>query len=260
MKLSLWKLLVFVSLILVGSALAQQPVNNAQVAGTTTPTGNGVSGAGTQRVNIASDNSAIAVNATLQSGSATVGKVDVLGNAGATMDVAIGGATAATDALQVAAVYNSSAPSLSNGQGAALQLDSSGNLKVNCTGCSAASTVSLVPQASGGLSAKHFVAAASDNATNVKASAGQVYSIDVFNNAAYPVYLKLYNSASSPTGCGATGLFKVVGVQSGTQHILQSEEGWALGSGIGYCLTKGIADSDDTAVLLSDAVVDIGYK
>ena len=131
---------------------------------------------------------------------------------------------------------------------------------MNCTGCSAASTVTLVPLATGGLSVKHLVAAGSDNATNLKASAGQVYSIDVYNNAGYPVYLKLYNSASSPTGCAATNLFKVVGVQSGTQHILQSEQGWAFGSGIGYCLTKGIADSDDTAVVASDATVDIGYK
>lgn len=326
MKNSLFKIfaLLFVT---AAVAFAQQPINLSTVAGTATATGNGVSGAGVQRVNIASDNTAFAVNATLQTGANTIGKVDVLGNAGATMDVAIGGATAATDALQAAGVYNSTPPSLTNGQGAALQLDASGNLKailqtgsntvgkfdllgnsgaamdaagqnaaspanellvgaqfntspttitsgnmsplqldstghllVNCTGCSAASTVSLVPQTTGGLSTKHFVAAASDNATNLKGSAGQVYSIDVYNNAAYPVYFKLYNASSSPTGCGATNLFKVVGVQSGTQHILQSEEGWAMGTGIGYCLTKGIADSDDTAVLVSDASVDIGYK
>lgn len=237
----------------------QQLMDLNYVGGAAVATGNGTNG-GAIRVAIASDNTAFAVNATLQGGSNTVGKVDILGNAGATMDVAIGGATAATDALQIAGVYNSSPLSLTTGQGAALQLTSAGLLEVSCTGCSAASTVSLVPETSGGLSAKHFVAAASDNATNLKASAGQVYSIDGYNNAAYPVYFKLYNSASSPTGCGATGLFKVVGLQAGTQHTLQSEEGWALGTGIGYCLTKGIADSDDTAVLLSDAVVDIGYK
>ncbi len=58
---------------------------------------------------------------TLAAGTNTIGKVDMLGAAGATMDVAIGGATAATDALQAGGVYNSSAPSLSSGQGAALQ-------------------------------------------------------------------------------------------------------------------------------------------
>jgi len=49
----------------------------------------------------------------------------VLGAAGATMDVATGGATAATDALQAGGVYNSTLPTLTTGQGAAIQLDSS---------------------------------------------------------------------------------------------------------------------------------------
>jgi hypothetical protein len=194
-------------------------------------------------------------------GSNNIGSIDILGHAGASLDVAQGGATAATSALQIAGVYNTSLPTLTNGQGGAIQLDSSGRLLINCaTGCSGGGSVSLAPQTTGGLSTKHFVAAASDNATNVKASAGQVYSIDAYNNAAYPVYFKLYNASASPTGCGATALFKVVGMQAGTQHTLQTEEGWAMGTGIGYCLTKGIADSDDTAVLLSDATIDLGYK
>lgn len=140
-------------------------------------------------------------------------------------------------------------------------IDGSGYVEVDCkTGCTATTTISLVPQTSGGVTTKHFVAAASDNATNLKSSAGQVYSIDIYNNAAYPVYFKLYNASSSPTGCGATNLTKVVGVQSGTQHTVNSEEGFPFGTGIGYCLTKGITDADDTAVLLSDATVDLGYK
>ncbi len=67
----------------------------------------------------------------LTTGANTIGKVDLLGNAGATMDVAQGGATAATNALQIAGVYDLSPPTLANGQGAALLLDASGNLKVN---------------------------------------------------------------------------------------------------------------------------------
>ncbi|MFZ2105209.1 MAG: hypothetical protein WAV18_07465, partial [Roseiarcus sp.] len=43
-------------------------------------------------------------------------------------EVAIGGATAATDALQAGGVYNSSAPTLTTGQGAALQLTAAGSL------------------------------------------------------------------------------------------------------------------------------------
>jgi hypothetical protein len=140
-------------------------------------------------------------------------------------------------------------------------VDGSGYVEVNCkTGCTATTTISLVPQTSGGETTFHFVAAASNNATSLKASAGQLYSVDIFNNAAYPVYFKLYNTASSPSSCGATNLTKVVGTQAGTQHTVKTEEGWPFATGIGYCLTKGIADADNTAVLVSDAVVDGSYK
>ena len=47
-----------------GISLAQQPVNHVQVGGTAVSTGNGTAGAGVQRVTIASDNTAFAVNAT----------------------------------------------------------------------------------------------------------------------------------------------------------------------------------------------------
>jgi hypothetical protein len=240
-------------------AKGQQLMDLNYVNGAAVATGNGTNG-GAIRVAIASDNTAFAVNATLQAGSATVGKVDLLGNAGAIMDFAGQNAASPANSLQIGGQFNTTPTTLATGDSSPLQLNSAGQLLVACSGCSAASTVSLVPETTGGVSAKHFVAAASDNATNLKSSAGQIYSLDGYNNAAYPVYFKLYNSASSPTGCGATNLFKVVGLQAGTQHTLTSEEGYAMGTGIGYCLTKGIADSDDTAVLLSDATVDIGYK
>ena len=209
-------------------AKGQQLMDLNYVGGAAVATGNGTNG-GAIRVAIASDNTGFAVNATLQAASVTVGKVDLLGNAGAIMDFAGQNAASPANSLQIGGQYNTTPTTLTTGDSSPLQLTSAGLLMVACTGCSAASTVSLVPEASGGLSTKHFVAAASDNATNLKASAGQVYSLDGYNNAAYPVYFKLYNSASSPTGCGATGLFKVVGLQAGTQHTLQSEEGWALG-------------------------------
>src|SRR5260370_21617202 len=50
-----------------------------------------------------------------------------------------------------------------------------------------------------GATASRVNAAAPTNATSLKASAGQLYTIDVFNVAAYNVFLKLYNKASAPT-------------------------------------------------------------
>jgi hypothetical protein len=300
------------SLLILAPAFAQQPVNNAQVAGSATST----AATGVQKVGIvgstgtALDGTAAGIldqnlkdigGSAASTAASGVLKVGIVGNAGAAFDVTQGGATAATNAIQEAGVYNSTLPTLTNGQGGAVQVDakaqqlidlnyvagaavataasgiikvgvtdSSGNainstsnaLNVDCvSGCSGSlTTISLIPHTSGGLSVKHFVSAGSDNATNLKSSAGQVYNIHVYNNAAYPVYLKLYNSASSPTGCAATNLFKVVGVQAGTEFQINTEEGFALGTGIGYCLTKGIADSDDTAVLASDASVDVAYN
>ncbi len=121
-------------------------------------------------------------------------------------------------------------------------------------------TANLAPTTTGGLTPKHFVAAASDNATNLKSSAGQVYNVHVFSNATYPIFLKLYDSGSSPTGCGATNLKKVFGVQAGTEFPYMNPQGVAFASGIGYCLVKGITDADDTSVLISDASVEIDYK
>ena len=54
---------------------ANQSVNEAQINGVTPLMGNGATGTGSQRVTIASDNTAFAVNATLQASSAVVGHV-----------------------------------------------------------------------------------------------------------------------------------------------------------------------------------------
>jgi hypothetical protein len=261
MKFCVLKLIVLIA-ICSGIALAQQPINLVNVGGTAL---GAVSNYGTSpgAVSVIGVN-AFVTNTVTVSGSG-VFQVGPTGSANTASNTFFTNLSDGTHALSAAMSAWGTAPTGTFVMGVNANImgpiDGSGYVNIDCkTGCGTTTTISLVPQTTGGLSAKHFVAAASDNATNLKASAGQVYSIDVYNNAAYPVFLKIYNSASSPTGCGATGLFKVVGVQAGTQHILQTEEGWALGTGIGYCLTKGITDADDTAVLISDATVDLGYK
>lgn len=62
---------------IIGSLTANQSVNEAQIAGTATLTGNGVTGAGSQRVTIASDNTAFSVNATLAASAAIIGNVRI---------------------------------------------------------------------------------------------------------------------------------------------------------------------------------------
>jgi hypothetical protein len=120
-------------------------------------------------------------------------------------------------------------------------------------------SINQVPATSGGLPHSfHLVSAGSTNANNVKASPGQVYGWSIFNNAVYPVYVKLYDTAGTPTA--GTGVVQTIGVQAGTGRDFSLDSGIAFGTGIGLTITKGIADSDATAVLASDCVVDLFYK
>jgi hypothetical protein len=198
------------------------------------------------------------VKAALPTGSNTIGKVDLLGNSGVALDVAAG-ATAATNSVLTGGVYNSGGVSPSTGQQEPLQLDSAGRVLVNCTGCSAGSTVQLIPGTSGGVTMSHLLAAASTNGTVLKGSSGQLYGAAIYNNAAYPVYMRFYNTASAPT-VGTTTIVYEVPVQAGTEREVHSDEGLAFSSGIAYSLTKGIADTDTTATAANDASMDLIYK
>lgn len=106
----------------------------------------------------------------------------------------------------------------------------------------------------------HVVAAASNNAALIKGSAGTLFGVRIFNNAAYPVYVKLYNSTSNPPVPGTTGVFKTFGCQSGTQRdIAITGGGLTMGTGIGISILKDLADSGTTAVAANDCVVDVEY-
>jgi hypothetical protein len=245
-------------------ALAQQPSNIIQLGGTAVSTGNGTSGAGVLRVAIASDNTAFAVNATLSTETTKViGTVRNVGNLGGIFDTTAG-ATAAVNSILGGGVYNSSAPTPSTGQQEPLQLDANAYLRVNCmTGCGSGGTVSLVPATSGGLSIGHLVAAATNNATALKASAGQLYGASIYNNAAYPVYLKFCNKATActcGTNSGSDAILYTVAAQAGTEREIHTEEGIAFSTGISYCAVKGITDTDNTSLAASDAVIDLLYK
>lgn len=112
--------------------------------------------------------------------------------------------------------------------------------------------------AGGGTSLYHAVAAATTNAASVKASAGQVFGYFVFNAAAYPVYVKLFNKASAPTPGTDTPAF-VIGVPAGGGANLSFTVPLTFGTGIGVDMVKGIADADATALAASDCVFSLQY-
>jgi hypothetical protein len=72
---------------------------------------------------------------------------------------------------------------------------------------------SQTPATSGGLTIKHLVSAATTNLTNVKASAGQLYGWCIFNTNAAVRYVKLHNTAGTPTA--GTAIVQTIAVPAG---------------------------------------------
>ena len=138
--------------------------------------------------------------------------------------------------------------------------DSTGVLSVDDNGASLTvdGNVGTLPVTTGGCLMYHKVSAANDNAANIKASAGQVYGVTIYNNAAYPVYAKLHNTAGTPTA--GTGVVRAFGCQAGTQMAYSQPTGMTFATGIGITIVKDIADAGTTAVAASDCVVGIEHK
>jgi hypothetical protein len=185
---------------------ANQSVNVSQINAVTPLMGNGVTGTGSPRVTIASDNTAFTVNAA-QSGTWTVQP----------------GNTANTTAWLVQDVAGTT----------------------------------------GGSSFVAFVGAASNNKTQVKASAGTLYLISVQNLAATPVYLKVFNATSANVTAGTTACdfqFMIPGNTAGAGIVLDSTKGIAMGTAITVMLTAGIGTTDNTSVSANQQVCVVGYK
>lgn len=130
--------------------------------------------------------------------------------------------------------------------------------------------VQLVPTELGGLTKHSLVCAATDNATLVKAAAGQFYGYSIFNIDANPVYLKLYDKATAPTvgtdtpylrfGCPKAATAADGAFASGFWPI-----GIAFSTGIGFGVVggsaaTGILDAATTALTASKVLVNLYYK
>lgn len=100
--------------------------------------------------------------------------------------------------------------------------------------------------AAGAASVAKIIAAASTNATNVKASAGRLLGWQLQNTTASIVYVKLHNQNVAPTA-GASVLFPIAIPANGKTEVTL-EGGVAFGTGIGYTIVTGSSDADATAV------------
>jgi hypothetical protein len=115
------------------------------------------------------------------------------------------------------------------------------------------------PTTSGGCLPFSAIMANSTNATNVKASAGQLYKVEAYNNSGTIAYLKIYDTAGTPTAGSGTPKKRIMVPASGGV-ALSYDNGDAFASGIGFTFTGGIADADATVVAASAYLVNMSYK
>jgi len=129
--------------------------------------------------------------------------------------------------------------------------------KVNGVG---AVWASITPATAGGLSIYRLITAATTNASLVKSSAGNVYSIYAFNAGTVARYLKFSNTATAPTP-GSTAVAYTVYLPASSNIIIPITTGLSFSTGISFCVTTGVGDTDATVVsAASEVVINIGYK
>jgi hypothetical protein len=109
----------------------------------------------------------------------------------------------------------------------------------------APSNVSLLPSA-----------AASINATVVKASAGRLFKIKGYNAAAAVRYLKFWNKTTTPAPASDAALivFSFALKASDQFDIDLTPLGYAFSTGIGYTMSTGSANTDVAALTAADIV------
>lgn len=104
----------------------------------------------------------------------------------------------------------------------------------------------------------HKISAGSTNADNVKASAAVLTGYYLVNTALTFRYVKLYNTAGTPTAGSGTPRC-VYGIPPSSAANMNLDPPVAFETGIGVTIVTGIADSDATAVALNDVAVTLYY-
>jgi hypothetical protein len=102
-------------------------------------------------------------------------------------------------------------------------------------------------------SACNILSAATNNATNCKASAGNLYGYELYNTTTTVYYLRLYNLSASPTCSSATGFIRTIPIPpaAAAGQVGGAVSNYAVpvnfGTGIGFCITAGSSSTDNTS-------------
>ena len=101
--------------------------------------------------------------------------------------------------------------------------------------------------------------AATTNATSVKASAGNLYSVTASNVGAAAAFLKIFNLATAPTVGTSVPFLTIPIAASGVVSIPFGAQGMRMATGIAFAITNLVADSDTTAIAAAQVKVVIAY-
>jgi hypothetical protein len=102
-------------------------------------------------------------------------------------------------------------------------------------------------------------AAANQDSTVIKASAGAVYSMVLTNINAAPRYVKLYNKATGPTSADTpVQVYAVPGNTAGAGMVV-SMNGLDFAAGIALRMTTGAANNDANAVAANEVIANLEY-
>ena len=130
-------------------------------------------------------------------------------------------------------------------------------------GTNAIGNVGLIGRTTGGLTIFRSIDL-DESEEEVKATAGQVFTITAFNRTAAPLYLKLYNATAANVTVGTTTpvmtfLVPANADSDGAGFIHTTDIGYAFGTAISAAVTTGVADNDMGAPGANDCLVNIGY-
>ena len=169
--------------------------------------------------------------------------------AGGGVSAPTGGATAANQNVTAAGTSASNAQAI---QGV------TGGVAVPISG-----TATVAAATTGGATPYHYLSAASNNSTLVSTGAHSLYMLTVINTTATLYYLRVYDQSAAPTCSSATGAvltFPIPGSTSGagTNPSIPTV-GVAFANGLGFCITAGSADNDNTSAV-TGITVSLAYK
>ena len=122
-----------------------------------------------------------------------------------------------------------------------------------------ATSRAVVPAITSDSTKLRITSLATTNATLVSATAKLLRSLDIYNEAAYAVYFKLYDKATAPV-IGTDTPFWTVPIPAASGYSKVWPWGVPVSLGLGYVITRVKADADATAVAAGDLVGFMTYR